>query len=137
MKPTIRITGTKDISRRLDAMGKALRKQTLMPLVKEGLEPMADEMRARAARGSGQMTNSVTVSEHLSPAQSAQNVPIAEVEAYAGPGPNPQAIQEEFGNFRQSPRPFIRPAFDVHVDRALKHVARGGIDLVLKAAKKG
>ena len=90
--------------------------------------------------GQGEMrlsADSVTVGTELSPAQVASNEPIAEIEVYAGPGPLPQAIQEEFGNYRQGPRPFIRPAFDAHVNGAMRNVGERGIGSVLDAAKKG
>lgn len=137
MKMKIRIEGTNEIARKLKAMGKALRRETLVPIIEERLEPMADDMRAHAARRTGEMANSVTVGTELSPAQAAANEPIAEIEVYAGPGPLPQAIQEEFGNMHEAPRPFIRPAFDGHVKSAMTGIAEDGIDAILAAAKKG
>ncbi|WP_029720684.1 HK97 gp10 family phage protein [Sphingomonas melonis] len=134
---TVRIEGTDDIARRLKKMSEALRREVLVPVIEDHLEPMADDMRAHAARRSGQMADSVTVGTELSPAQAAANVPIAEIEVYAGPGPLPQAVQEEFGNFHQEPRPFIRPAFDAHVERAMKGVAEDGVAAVLEAGRKG
>lgn len=133
----VRLEGTDQIARNLKAMGAALRRETLVPIITEELEPMADQMRALAARGTGEMADSVTVGTELSPAQAASNEPIAEIEVYAGPGPLPQAIQEEFGNYRQGPRPFIRPAFDAHANRAMRNVGERGIDAILDAAKKG
>lgn len=137
MKMKVRLEGTDQIARNLKAMGAALRRETLVPIITEELEPMADQMRALAARGTGEMAESVTVGTELSPAQAASNEPIAEIEVYAGPGPLPQAIQEEFGNYRQGPRPFIRPAFDAHVNGAMRNVGERGIGAVLDAAKKG
>jgi hypothetical protein len=133
----MRLEGTEQIARNLKAMGAALRRDTLVPIMEERLEPLADDMRAHAARASGEMAESVTVGTELSPAQAASNVPIAEVEVYAGPGPLPQAIQEEFGNFRQPPNPFIRPAFDGHVQTAMHGIADDGLDAILGAVKKG
>jgi hypothetical protein len=135
MRPSIRIEGTDAIVRNLRAMAKALPADVLVPIISEELEPMADDMRAHAARASGQLADSVTVGTQLSPAQAAAVVPIAEVEVYAGPGPLPQAIQEEFGNFRQDARPFIRPSFDGNVDKAVKNVATRGVDAILEAGE--
>nr|WP_317894435.1 HK97 gp10 family phage protein [uncultured Sphingomonas sp.] len=133
----VRLEGTAEIARKLKAMGAALRRETLVPIISEELEPMADQMRVLAARGEGEMAESVTVGTELSPAQAASNEPIAEIEVYAGPGPLPQAIQEEFGNYRQSPRPFIRPSFDANVNGAMRNVGERGVDAILDAAKKG
>lgn len=135
MKMKIRIEGTDEIARNLRAIGEALRQDTLVPIMERRLEPMAEDMRANAPRRSGELADSITVGTELSPAQAAINDPIAEIEVYAGPGPLPQAIQEEFGNIHQSPRPYIRPAFDARVDAALKGIAHDGIDAALEAGK--
>lgn len=109
MKPTITITGTDEIARKIRAMGKALTRQTLIPIMADNVEPIADNMRSLARRRTGAMAESVTVSTKLSPHQAAIVEPIAPIEIYAGPGPLPQAIQEEFGNVHEPPHPFIRP----------------------------
>jgi HK97 gp10 family phage protein len=57
-------------------------------------------------------------------------------EIVVGPGPNPQAIQQEFGNSHNAAQPFARPAWDDTKDRALdivKSELGGEID---KAAKR-
>lgn len=137
MKPTMRVVGIDDIQRKLRAMGEALRRETLVPIMEERLQPMADDMRSHARRRSGRMADSVTVSTELSPHQAAVNDPIAEIEVYVGPGPLPEAIQEEFGNFHESPHPFIRPGFDAHVNEAMAAIEQDGIDAILAAADKG
>ncbi|MEP9401862.1 HK97 gp10 family phage protein [Sphingomonas sp. VNH70] len=133
----VRIEGTDAIARKIKAMGQALTRKTLVPIMAEELQPMADEMRGGAARRSGEMADSVTVSTKLSPAQAAANVPIAPVEVFAGPGPLPQAIQEEFGNVHQTADPFIRPAFDSQVQSTMKRIGQRGIEAILDAGKKG
>jgi len=137
MRPKIRIEGTDAIARKLKAMGKALTRKTMLPILTDNVQPIADDMKANAARDKGDMAESVVVSERLSPRQQSLRVPIAPVEVYAGPGPLPQAIAKEFGNSRQAPDPFIRPAFDAGVDRAMKGIATDGIAAILDAAKKG
>lgn len=137
MKMKIRLEGTDKIARNLKAMGKALTRKTLTPILRENLRPMAEDMRANAARGSGEMADSVRVSNRLSKTQRSKLDRIAPIEMYVGPGPLPQAIQEEFGNVRQAPRPFIRPAFDRGADEALRNIAQQGVDAILDAAKKG
>lgn len=136
MKPTMKLVLSKNLRRNLKAMAGALNRDTLVPIMERNMQPMADDMRAHAARGSGEMADSVTVSTELSPAQAASNVPIAEIEVYAGPGPLVQAIQEEFGNFRQAPDPFIRPAFDGHAKRVMRGIADDGIAAVFNAVKE-
>jgi hypothetical protein len=133
----VRIEGTDEIARKLRAMGKALTRETLVPIMEEHLEPMAADMRAHADRRSGKLADSVTVGTELSPEQAALNEPIAPIEVYAGPGPDPAAIQEEFGNYRQAPDPFIRPSFDANVKTAMRAIGEDGVDAILQAGKKG
>lgn len=137
MKMKIRIEGDKEIARNLQAMGRALTRKTLKPIMRENLQPMAEDMRAHAARGTGELADSVRVTDRLSKTQRSKLERIAPVEMYVGPGPLPQAIQEEFGNLRQAPRPFIRPAFQNGADKALKGIAEQGVEAILNAAKKG
>ena len=137
MKMTIKVTGTDEIVRKIRAMGKALTRQTLIPIIADNVEPIADNMRSLARRRTGAMAESVTVSTKLSPHQAAIVEPIAPIEIYVGPGPLPQAIQEEFGNLREPPHPFIRPPFDSGVKSAVDGIAHDGIDAILDAAKKG
>ena len=82
------------------------------------------------------MANSVTVGTELSPNQAALAERFAEIEVYAGPGPLPEAIQEEFGNFHEEPHPFIRPAFDTNVRQAMIDIADDAADVVFDAAKR-
>jgi len=136
MRPTIRIVGTDSVRRKLLAMSSALRRETLVPIMEDRLQPMADDMRSHARRRSGRMANSVTVGTELSPNQAALAERFAEIEVYAGPGPLPEAIQEEFGNFHEEPHPFIRPAFDTNVRQAMIDIADDAADVVFEAAKR-
>ncbi len=135
MKMKVRIEGTDKIARNLKAMGKALTRKTLMPVLRENVQPIADDMRAAAPKASGELADSIRVTNRLSKTQRSKLQRIAPVEIYAGPGPLPQAIQKEFGNVREAPEPFIRPAFDAGVDRALRGIAKDGIKVILDAAK--
>lgn len=137
MKMKVRIEGTEAIARKMRAMGKALTRKTLEPILRENLKPIAEDMRANAPRDSGELANSVRVSKRLSKAQRAKLERIAPVEMYVGPGPLSQAVQEEFGNVHQAPHPFIRPAFDRGADDAMRGIAKDGIAAILAAGKKG
>lgn len=137
MKMKVRIEGTDKIARNLRAMGKALTRKTLKPIMREHLQPIADDMRANAARGTGELADSIRVSDRLSKAQRAKLERIAPVEMYVGPGPLPQAIQVEFGNSHQPAEPFIRPAFDMGADAAMEGIAKDGVAAILKAGSKG
>ncbi|WP_241216787.1 HK97 gp10 family phage protein [Sphingomonas koreensis] len=125
------------IDRRLEAMADVLTEKVLVGIMTKRLEPMADAMRDRVDVRSGQLRDSIHVGRELSPSQAAQHVPIAEVEVFAGAGPLVQAVQEEFGNFRQAPDPFVAPAFEEHGEPAARNIAADGLELIERAAKKG
>ncbi|WP_447727275.1 HK97 gp10 family phage protein [Sphingomonas koreensis] len=125
------------IDRRLEAMSNALTEKALVKIMTDRLEPMADAMRNRVDVKSGELRDSIHVGRELSPAQAAEHVPMAEVEVFAGAGPLPQAVQEEFGNYRQAPDPFVAPAFEEHAAPAARNIAADGLELIERAAKKG
>jgi len=137
VKMKVRIEGTDDIARKLAAMSRALTRQTLEPILRENMEPIAADMRANAPRATGELADSVRVTKRLSKTQRSKLERIAPVEMYAGPGPLPQAVQEEFGNNHQPPHPFIRPAFDRGAKTAVDGIAKQGVAAILTAGKKG
>ena len=137
MRMKVRIEGTDTIARKMRAMGKALQRKTLEPILAKNMQPIADDMKANARRDTGEMANSVRVSKRLSRRQRALLERIAPVEMYAGPGPLKQVIPEEFGTIDEAPHPFIRPAFDRGADAAMRGIAEDGIAAILDAGKKG
>lgn len=137
MKLKVRIEGTDAIARKLKAMGKALQRKTLEPILVKNMQPIADDMKANARRDTGEMANSVRVSKRLSKTQRAKLERIAPIEMYAGPGPLKQVIPEEFGTINEPPHPFIRPAFDRGANTAIRGIAEDGIAAILDAGKKG
>lgn len=93
----------------------------------DGLAPFLAELEANTVRLTGQLEESETIGTHLSrrQAQIQAHEKDSEVEVYAGPGPLPQAIQEEFGNRHQAARPFVRPAWDAKEGEVRDRVAQG------------
>lgn len=134
---SVRVEGTDAIARKVKAMGRALTRKTLEPILRDNMEPIAEDMRAMAPRSTGELAKSIRVSKRLSATQRSKLERVAPIEMYAGPGPLPQAVQEEFGNDHQPPHPFIRPAFDRGVKAAVDGIASQGVDAILDAAKRG
>ncbi len=71
----------------------------------------------------------------LSRRQSKLNERKSYVEVHAGPGTNAQAVQDEFGNSRQAPTPYVRPAWEETKDQALEIVVDELGSRIMKAAK--
>lgn len=135
MRPTIRFEVDAKIDKRLRAMEDALTPKVRKEIMRRRAEPIAQDMKSRVDVRSGQLRDSIDVTDKLSPGAAAQHVQVAEVEIYTGAGPLVQAIQEEYGNVRQAPDPFVRPAFDAGGQRAAKGIAQDGIDVLMRAAK--
>jgi HK97 gp10 family phage protein len=120
-----RVVGTEQLERKLAAIGAAIGEREAMEILREAARPFADDMRARAPRRTGELAGSIGVSEQLSPRQAGMHVPIAEHEIHVGPGPNPQAIMQEFGTFKEPPQPSVRPSWDANKRTGFSDIKRG------------
>ncbi|AHE57428.1 HK97 gp10 family phage protein [Sphingomonas sanxanigenens] len=137
MKVKMRVQVDESIARRLRSMRGALNKRAMMKIMRPHLEPLAQDMKARVRRRTGELYDSIGVGTRLNPAQQAAHVPIARVEMFVGAGPLPQAIQEEWGNFHQQAHPFVAPAFDAGAQRAVDGIAMDGLVRLEQLARKG
>lgn len=137
MKAGLRIEGFDDVDRRLvrlEAMGDI---EPLKDIGIEAIGPVAETARGLARRRTGALANSIHAGDRLSPAQAALNRPEpGTVEVYAGPGPLPQAITEEFGTVHEGAHPYMRPAWDSRVSDVQDRL-RGGLGKRLDRIVKG
>lgn len=114
------LEGFSELERELDQLSKAAGKGVLRRSLKRSAEPMADLMRRYAPRGTSAqdlLAASIVVSAKLSKRQVSQHRRMfrddrASVEMFVGPGPDPAAWNQEFGNVLHGPQPFVRPAWD-------------------------
>lgn len=122
MAETFKIEGLAALEKTLAELPKATGKGALRRVLRQRAAPVADAMRADAARASGDLQDSIGHGTRLSPRQRALHRrwgTSSAVEYFIGAGPLPQAITEEFGTFDQAPRPFARPNWDAHRYRLL------------------
>lgn len=122
------VSGLRELDAALGEFKKATAKGVLRRVGIRALEPVASAMRAMAPvdpESPGDLAGSVTVGTKLSPRQAKINRKIegkSFVEVYAGPGPDPAGVQQEFGNVNHAPQPFARPAWDANKGRVLEIV---------------
>ena len=122
MKITQDVQGLKELDRALGELKPSTAKGVLRRVGRKALEPFDEAWRLAAPHLSHALQESGSVGSKLSRTQRAANERENLVEVFAGPGPLPQAVQQEFGNENHPPQPFARPAWDETKDQALKIV---------------
>lgn len=124
---TVKIEGLSDLEAQLERLTKAAGKGVLRRSLKKAATPMAEAWRDKAPRGDTAMdrlANSGGIGTKLSKRQAALHRKMfrddrASVEMFVGPGPDPAAWNQEFGNSKHGAQPFLRPAFDEEVKPTL------------------
>jgi hypothetical protein len=120
MSVTFKMEGFSDLDRALSELPRATQKPTLRRALKKAAEPLAATARGLAPRdpeSPGNLAGSITVSTKLSRRQARMHRKMfkddrAAVEMFVGPGPDPAAWNQEFGNVNHGPQSFMRPAWD-------------------------
>lgn len=112
---TVKVEGLRETDAALSAIGKrATAKNVAKRALTNAAKPLDDGWRGRVRVDSGDLKQSGGISTKLSRRQRAQHKKQAPVEVFVGPGPNPQAITEEFGTPNQAPNGALRGAWDQH-----------------------
>ncbi len=118
MKVIVKTTGFADLEAALAKIEKkATQKAVMRRALKTAAQPMADAAKSKAPRDDGTLQASIGVSTKLSGRQKKLHRKLfrndkAAVEMFVGAGPLSSAHNQEFGNERHGPQPFMRPAWD-------------------------
>lgn len=131
---TMTLEGLADLDELLGAFSEATGKNILKRAAIDALQPVDEAWRANAPTGpgrasgkqkhaAGRLKRSGGIGTKLSKRQAKLAEKDSYVEVAAGPGPNVEAIQTEFGNDHQAARPFLRPAWDATKDEVANRVA--------------
>jgi len=130
----VKIAGLRDLDRAMSELKATTARNVARRSFKQVLEPMAEEARSGVAEDwSGELRASIGVS---SAQPKGRYKRLNKIEVHMGPGRQPQGIQEEFGNRRQSPRPFMGPAWDHGKEGALDATAKILAEEVQKSAQR-
>lgn len=145
MATTVKITGLRELEKALGELPKATGKNVLRRVLRKRAQPIADAARAMApddpATGGDDLRASIGVGTKLSPRQAKLHRKMfksdrASVEMFVGAGPDPAAVQQEFGNVNHGPQPFMRPAWDGNKDALIEGIKDDLADEIAKAAKR-
>jgi len=146
------VEGLRELQEALRELPKATARNVLRRALTEAAQPMAAAAEAKAPVAKGSLKRSHTVGTKLSRRQKGvhrqwagtvpvrtprgwRSAPAKAVYVFAGPGPLPQATQQEFGNANHPPQPFMRPAWDAHKEQAARTI-KERMAAQLEAARK-
>jgi hypothetical protein len=124
---TVKLEGFSELERALTKLKKSTGKGVLRRSMKKAATPMRDLMADLAPRGetaTDELAESVAIGSKLSKRQAGLHRKMfrddrAAIELFVGPGPDPAAWNQEFGNINHGAQPFARPAFDAEVKPTL------------------
>ncbi len=136
---TVKVEGLRDIERALMELPKATAKNAGRRSLRTGAQPILDDFRARAPRLTGHLIDTSGISTKLSRRQRAEHRAQEDrdhVELFVGAGPNPQAVQQEFGNENHPAQPSLIPAWEANKMKALKLISEDIWKQVKKAADR-
>lgn len=136
---TYSISGLRELETALLELPKATAKNAGRKALRAGAKPILDEFQARAPRLSGHLIDTAGISTKLSRRQRAMHRKEDErdhVEMFVGAGPNPQAVQQEFGNENHVAQPAMIPAFENNKRKAIDIIGEElGKNIMASAAR--
>lgn len=124
-KVTVRVQGLKELDKALGQLPKATARNVLRRVLRQAAEPLAQAARQNAPRDEMHLYESIDVSTRLSRRQAGlhkKEAGNAFQEMFVGTN-NPAGVQQEFGNERHGPQPFLRPAWDSEKEPTLDRIA--------------
>ncbi|HKJ75397.1 MAG TPA: HK97-gp10 family putative phage morphogenesis protein [Alphaproteobacteria bacterium] len=120
------VHGLKGLDKALRELPKSTGKSALRTALKKAAEPVAKDARSRAPRGpTGNLIESIEVKTTLKRSQLVGRAKKGDVNVYVGTA-WPQGAHGhliEFGTYKTSPRPFLRPAWDANKRKVVDSIA--------------
>jgi HK97 gp10 family phage protein len=104
--------------------------------LKDAADPIESDAKSSAPRRTGFLQESINISSKLSPRQKSKNEKASKIEIYVGPPSMARGIVAEFGSVKQSPHPFMRPAWDGNKRTAFNTIKDILEDEIEKARKR-
>lgn len=117
---SFKVEGFRGLEANLDRVSKGQSKAVMRKSLKEAAQPVADAARADAPEVTGDLKESIGISTRLTKRQARihRRGGRGDVEVFVGAA-DPQAHLVEFGSENNSPKPFMRPAWDTNKQRVL------------------
>jgi HK97 gp10 family phage protein len=138
MTETIRIDGLEKIGAVLARLPRAVSREIQREVLRKQAKLIADRARELAPKDSGDLRESIGVSDKLSKRQAGLHHPVdpEDVEMFAGAGPLPQAHLMEFGSQHNAAQPYMRPSWDAVRAAMPSGIAKDLWGYIVEALKK-
>ncbi len=132
----MKIEGLSDLIAGLEELPKATSTNVQKRALKEAADPIEADAKRNAPRRTGLLEERITISSKLSPRQRSSLVKESKVEVYVGPPSMARGIVAEFGSVKQTPHPFMRPAWDANKKTAFLKIRDILADEIEKARQR-
>lgn len=145
MATRIKVEGLRELDRALGELPRATQRSVLKRTLLKAGAPVADAMIGLApddpSTAGGDLKSSIAVGTKLSGRQAKMHKKMfkddkASAEAFVGPGPDPAAWNQEFGNINHAAQSFARPGWDATKMTALDIIKAELGNEIAKAAKR-
>lgn len=136
-KVTFKIEGVSELVGALtEELPKATSTNVQKRALKEAADPILRDAEQNAPVRTGLLKRKIDIGARLSPRQKAKNEKESKVEIYIGPPSMERAIVAEFGSVKQTPHPFMRPAWDANKKTAFNTIKQILEDEIEKARQR-
>lgn len=139
-KLTVKVEGLRELNQALEDLPKATSRNVVKRTLIKALLPMEAIASAHAPELTGELKESIDISQKLSSrqkrlhqaefggkavrtAEGFKSDPKTEVFVFMGPRPGSKTIVQEFGSAYVTPHPYMRPAWDGGSRKALEIIA--------------
>jgi len=121
------VEGLRETQKALAELPLSTRRNLARRVLMKAGKPIIDNFQQRAPRFEGHLADSGAVSTKLSKRQARTAKKLSgasDVVVYAGPGPDPAAIAQEFGNINHPAQPALTPAWEGEKRKSLKIIVK-------------
>lgn len=117
----VKVEGFRELAKALEELPKATARNTLRRVLKKAAEPVRNDAQQKAPVLTGGLKASINVGTQLTRRQKAdakkEGTYFSEVHVGTASG---HGIPQEFGTFKDTAHPFMRPSWDANQGKALK-----------------
>lgn len=136
MRTRVRVEGLRELQQALRELPKSTGRNVTRRALIKAAEPIEAEAERHAPVLKGHLQRSIDTGTKLTRRQKRRHKKKSDVEIFVGAGGLAQATQQEFGNVRHGPQPFLRPAWDNNKMAALETVKSELKTEIQKAAER-